>query len=230
MDTVYPDRHRARAPECCSHRHRLSEEPERSWSCLGGKGRARLETSEIQIRPVTRWVRGEAAGEGAGGAGSRRETRGEGEAGVPPRVLPACLQDGAITRDAVGRGRAAARSLSALLCGEQGSREASRLVLAEEKTRDAQTAEFPRIPLSADCANMLGSLSDAGNLVPRLETVPESHVIPSPPQACGLMRKPAPAFACLPARTSGGPPPPAPTPKDAGRSAEVSTPSPPELG
>lgn len=32
---------------------------------------------------------------------------------------------------------------------------------------------------------MLDSLSDLGRPVPRLEAVPESHVIPHPPWACG---------------------------------------------
>ena len=72
-------------------------------------------------------------------------------------------------------------SLFAFLCSKQRSKEVSKLVLAGEKTQNAQTTEFSKILLSTNFANMLDSLSDLGNLVPRLETVPESHASPDPP-------------------------------------------------
>lgn len=67
------------------------------------------------------------------------------------------------------------------LCSKQRSKEVSKLVLAEEETQNAQTTEFSKILLNTHFTNMLDSLSDPGNLVPRLETVPESHVTPNPP-------------------------------------------------
>lgn len=92
----------------------------------------------------------------------------------------------------------------AFLCSKQRSKEVSELVLAGEKTQNAQTTEFSKILLSTNFANMLDSLSDLGNLVPRLETVPESHVIPNPPWACGDNEKISPCFPPLPATLSGG--------------------------
>lgn len=76
--------------------------------------------------------------------------------------------------------------------------------MAGEKTQNAQTTEFSKILLSTNFANMLDSLSDLGNLVPRLETVPESHVIPNAPWACGDNEKISPCFPHLPAKPSGG--------------------------
>lgn len=101
----------------------------------------------------------------------------------------------------------------AFLCSKQRSKEVSELVLAGEKTQNAQTTEFSKILLSTNFANMLDSLSDLGNLVPRLETVPESHVIPNPPWACGDNEKISPCCPPLPATLSGGiPAAPAPGP------------------
>lgn len=87
----------------------------------------------------------------------------------------------------------------AFLCSKQRSREVSKLVLAEEKTQNAQTTEFSRILLSTNFANMLDSLSDLGNPVPRLETVPESHVFPNPPWVCGGNEE---ISSCLPSPSS----------------------------
>lgn len=119
----------------------------------------------------------------------------------------------------------------AFLCSKQRSKEVSELVLAGEKTQNAQTTEFSKILLSTNFANMLDSLSDLGNLVPRLETVPESHVIPNPPWACGDNEKISPCFPPLPAKLSGGIPccfSPGPTQKvPAG--VQEPPPCPPEL-
>lgn len=49
---------------------------------------------------------------------------------------------------------------------------------------------------------MLDRLSDLGNLVPRLETVPESHVIPNPPWACGADEKVSPCLLPWPPSTA----------------------------
>ena len=49
---------------------------------------------------------------------------------------------------------------------------------------------------------MLDSLSDRGNLVPRLETVPESHVISNPPWACGADEKVSPCLLPWPPSTA----------------------------
>lgn len=95
-------------------------------------------------------------------------------------------------------------SLFAFLCSKQRSKEVSKLVLAGEKTQNAQTTEFSKILLSTNFANMLDSLSDLGNLVPRLETVPESHASPDPPWACGDNENTSPCFPCFPAKLSGG--------------------------
>lgn len=84
-------------------------------------------------------------------------------------------------------------SLFAFLCSKQRSKEVSKLVLAGEKTQNAQTTEFSKILLSTNFANMLDSLSDLGNLVPRLETVPENHASPDPPWACGDNENTSPA-------------------------------------
>lgn len=113
----------------------------------------------------------------------------------------------------------------ALLCSKQRSREVSKLVLAEEKTQNAQTTKFSRILLSTNFTNMLDSLSDLGNLVPRLETVPESHVIPNPHWACGGNEE---ISSCLPSTSSQaewGHPlllQPRAHPKDAGSSVQAS--------
>lgn len=108
------------------------------------------------------------------------------------------------------------------LCSKQRSKEVSKLVLAGEKTQNAQTTEFSKILLNTNFANMLDSLSDLGNLVPRLETVPESHVIPNAPWACGDNEKISPCFPHLPAKPSGGIP--RAHPKDASWSGRASAP------
>lgn len=113
----------------------------------------------------------------------------------------------------------------AFLCNKRRSREVSKLVLAEEKTQNAQTTEFSRILLSTNFANMLDSLSDLGNLVPLLETVPKSHVIPNPPWAYGDNEE---ISSCLPSPSSqaewGHPPAlqPRAHPKDASCPAQAS--------